>query len=153
VERLPGNTKNRLFTRSWTARVRLVHSWAGLRLVYSLGFHWGYIVTVDAQLFALKTLFFVDKTSQFTTRALHFKILFWTMFKIDPPARWGFATETIRGSPRCCAVLQCVAVCCSVLRCVAVCCSGFAIKMTRGSLRAVLHCSVLPCVAVYCSVV
>jgi len=28
MERLPGNTKNRLFTRSWTARVRLVHSWA-----------------------------------------------------------------------------------------------------------------------------
>jgi len=29
MERLPGNTRNQLFTRSWTARVRLVHSWAG----------------------------------------------------------------------------------------------------------------------------
>jgi len=28
MERLPGNTKNRLFTRSWTARVWLVHPWA-----------------------------------------------------------------------------------------------------------------------------
>jgi len=28
IKRLPGNTKNQLFTRSWTARVRLVHSWA-----------------------------------------------------------------------------------------------------------------------------
>jgi len=32
MERLPGNTKNRLFTRSWTARVRLVHPWADLSL-------------------------------------------------------------------------------------------------------------------------
>ena len=28
VDSLPGNTKNRESTRSWTARVRLVHSWA-----------------------------------------------------------------------------------------------------------------------------
>jgi len=33
MERLPGNTKNRLFTRSWTARVRLVNPWAD---IYSL---------------------------------------------------------------------------------------------------------------------
>jgi len=30
MERLPGNTKNRLFARSWTARVRLVNPWAVL---------------------------------------------------------------------------------------------------------------------------
>jgi len=30
IERLPGNTRNRLFTRSWKATVRLVHSWAVL---------------------------------------------------------------------------------------------------------------------------
>ena len=30
VNSLPGNTKNRESTRSWTARVRLVHSWAAL---------------------------------------------------------------------------------------------------------------------------
>jgi len=30
VDSLPGNTKNRESTRSWTARVRLVHSWAAL---------------------------------------------------------------------------------------------------------------------------
>ena len=28
VDSLPSNTKNRESTRSWTARVRLVHSWA-----------------------------------------------------------------------------------------------------------------------------
>jgi len=28
VDSLPGNTKSREWTRSWTARVRLVHSWA-----------------------------------------------------------------------------------------------------------------------------
>ena len=28
MERLPDNTKNRLFTPSWTATVRLVHPWA-----------------------------------------------------------------------------------------------------------------------------
>ena len=28
MERLPDNNKNRLFTHSWTARVRLIHSWA-----------------------------------------------------------------------------------------------------------------------------
>ena len=28
VDSLPANTKNRESTRSWTARVRLVHSWA-----------------------------------------------------------------------------------------------------------------------------
>ena len=28
MERLPGNTKKRLFTRSWTARVRFLHPWA-----------------------------------------------------------------------------------------------------------------------------
>jgi len=28
MERLPGNTKNRLFTRSWTARLRFLHPWA-----------------------------------------------------------------------------------------------------------------------------
>ena len=33
MERLPGNIKNRLFTRSWTARVRLVHSWMEKRVV------------------------------------------------------------------------------------------------------------------------
>jgi len=27
MERLPGNTKTRLFTRSWTARVRFLHPW------------------------------------------------------------------------------------------------------------------------------
>jgi len=31
VDSLPGNTKNRESTRSWTARVRLFHPWAGLK--------------------------------------------------------------------------------------------------------------------------
>jgi len=31
MERLPGNTKNWLFSPSWTARVRLVHFWAEFR--------------------------------------------------------------------------------------------------------------------------
>ena len=34
MERLPGNTKIRLFTRSWTARVRSVHSWADPKTPY-----------------------------------------------------------------------------------------------------------------------
>jgi len=33
MERLPGNTKNRLFTRSWTARVQFPHPWADNRRV------------------------------------------------------------------------------------------------------------------------
>ena len=31
VDSLPGNTKNRESTRLWTARVRLVHPWAGIQ--------------------------------------------------------------------------------------------------------------------------
>ena len=33
MERLPGNTKNRQFTRSWTARVRFLASWVVLHIV------------------------------------------------------------------------------------------------------------------------
>jgi len=33
-KRLPGNTKKWTLVRSWTARVRLVHSWAGTYIFY-----------------------------------------------------------------------------------------------------------------------
>ena len=42
VDSLPGNTKNRESTRSWTARVRLVYSWAGrIHVWVSLTHEWG----------------------------------------------------------------------------------------------------------------
>jgi len=36
MDSLPGNTKNRESTRSWTARVRLFHPWAGSRTRQSI---------------------------------------------------------------------------------------------------------------------
>jgi len=47
VDSLPGNTKNRESTRSWTDRVRLVHSWAVSRHHSSLD---GYFSTVQGLL-------------------------------------------------------------------------------------------------------
>jgi len=41
VDSLPGNTRNRESTRSWTARVRLVHPWAELKQKIAVEKFWG----------------------------------------------------------------------------------------------------------------
>ena len=51
MERLSGNTKNRLFTRSWTARVRLFHPAAGAVVAFLVFFvlcsHPSWVLTVS----------------------------------------------------------------------------------------------------------
>jgi len=59
VDSLPGNTENRESTRSWTARVRLVHSWAD---TYSPIFHMCHMTRSEIKRIAL-SLEFQDKLS------------------------------------------------------------------------------------------
>ena len=149
MERLPGNTTNRLFTRSWTARVRFLHPWADGKLSSN-----AWLVL----LFKVSNCVAIQCPGIPCSQLLLSNCWAGHWMAVEASFRWHIEYSScciaIQLSSNCCStswtlccsVLQCVAVCCSVLQCVAVCAAQ---RPELGSCLSIKACIATQCLELF----